>query len=131
MTTRVTEFAGNRLHPSASPLFGASAIVANAAAVAVLTPAAGRKAYLAGFRVSGLGATGALEVLVTITGLEGGTITYGYNFVTGAGVGNPILEPSLPFAFPGSAVGQAITVSCAAGGAGNVGNHAVAWGYQI
>src|SRR5262245_31020600 len=54
--------------------------VANASATASLAAVAGRTNYLEGFQVTATGATAALAVNVTVTGLVTGTLTYSFAF---------------------------------------------------
>lgn len=113
-----------------TPLVAGSGNVANATAAATLTPSATTTAYLAGFEISGSGATAGLPVTVTVSGLLGGSRLYTYSFAAGALVGNlPLVVDFLP-PLPASAVNTPIVVSCPAGGAGNTNNTVVAHGYQ-
>lgn len=109
---------------------GASGNVANAAAIATLANAAAKTNFLAGFEISGAGATAALPVTVTVTGLLGGTLTYIYTFAAGPLVGNLPLVVEFNPPLQASAVNTPIVVTCPAGGAGNTNNAAVAHGYQ-
>lgn len=110
---------------------GSSGNVANATAAASLAAQPGRTNFLTGIFVSGAGATAGLVVVVTVTGLLGGTISFEYTFATGAAVGNTPLF--VPFAVPLVASGPnvAITLSCPAGGTGNTNNCATISGYSI
>lgn len=107
-----------------------SGAVANAAAAAALAAVAGRFNYLTGFEITGLGATAAAGVEVTITGLAGGTLTFMYGFVAGAALINQPLIVNFPQPLKGAAVNTAITVSCPAGGAGNLKNTANIHGFD-
>lgn len=120
------------LYPSGStPLTGGSGNVANANAVATLTPSATTTAYISGFEVTGSGATAGLPVTVTVAGLLGGTRSFTYTFAAGALVGNqPLIVPFFP-PLPASAVNTPIVVTCPASGAGGTNNTAVAHGYQV
>jgi hypothetical protein len=120
------------LYPVGStPLTGASGNKANASAAATLTPSATTTAYISGFEVTGSGATAALPVIVTVTGLLGGTLSFIYNFAAGALVGNqPLLIPFFP-PIPASAINTPIVVTCPASGAGGTNNAVVAHGYQV
>lgn len=115
----------------AIPLAVSSGNVANAVAAATLLSVANRLTYLAGFEVSGSGATAGLPVLVTVTGLLGGTATYIYTAEAGVLVGNkPLVVPFDP-PLPASAVNVNIVVSCPALGAGNTNNSVNAHGFNL
>lgn len=95
---------------------------------------AGKTNYLAGFDVNGSGATGASVILVTITGLLGGTIVYALPVV--AGVAAPVnpnggLSIRFPYPIPASAVNTAITVSCPTFGSGNTAASVNMYGFYI
>ena len=120
------------LYPTgATPLVAGSANVANAAAVATLTPGATATAYISGFEVTGSGATAGLPVAVTVTGLLGGTRTYIYTFAVGALLGNTPLIVQFNPPLPADAVNTPIVVNCPAGGTGAANNTVVAHGYQV
>jgi hypothetical protein len=115
----------------ATPVVAASGNVANATATATMAATASVTNYIAGFEVTGAGATAGLPVTVTITGILGGTISYTYDFAAGALVGNlPLIVDFLP-ALPASAVNTAIVVSCPASGLGGTNNTVVVHGYRI
>jgi len=63
---------------NAVPLIAGSGNVAAASAVATLTGTASTTVYIAGFEVTGSGATAGLPVTVTVAGLLGGTRHYTY-----------------------------------------------------
>lgn len=94
--------------------------VANAAAVSTLSPSSGKKAYISGFQATGTGATGALGVDITVTGVVGGPLTYGFLFPAGATV--PAQPLSIAFNPPlaATAVDTDIVVSLAASGTGGL-----------
>jgi hypothetical protein len=104
---------------AASSVAASSGIVANAAATASLPAVAAKTNSIAGFQITGLGATGASTVLVTLTGVLGGTQTY--EIAVPAGATTPITPLIVSFSTPLPATGPnvAITVSAAAFGAGN------------
>lgn len=112
-------------------LIHGSANAANAVAAATLTGGALTTVYLAGFEITGSGATAGLPVAVTVTGLLGGTRTYIYTFATGALVANTPLIVQFTPPLPASAVNTAIVVSCPAGGTGAANNCTVAHGYHV
>lgn len=116
--------------PGATPLIGGSGNVANAPAVGTLTPSATTTAYLAGFHVTGAGATVGLPVVVTVAGLLGGTRSYIYTAIAGALLPNTPLQISFDPPLPASAVNTPIVVTCPALGVGNTNNAVVAHGFQ-
>jgi len=109
-----------------------SAQVGAAANNQTLPAVAGRRTYIAGFTVDGLGATGASIINVTITGVLGGTITYTLSIPAGVGaqLAAPLrIEFSRPI--PASADGTAIVVNVPSFGAGNTQANASAHGFQL
>lgn len=117
----------------ATPLQSSSGNVAAAAATATLTSAAGRLAYISGFDFSGLGATGASVVLLTIVGLLGGTRTYIINVpagVTLAAAPYPLVVEFNP-PLQASAANTNIVVSCPSLGVGNTNSVVNAQGYMV
>lgn len=117
------------LPAGATPANASSGNVANAAATATLAGVAGVFTWLTGFEVTGAGATAAAVVLVTVTGCQGGTLTYVLVVPAGATTSiNPlIVEPPAPIR--SSAVNTSIAVNVPAFGAGNTNASAVAHGY--
>lgn len=105
---------------SVGELNASSGDVANGAAVATLPAVAGKTNYITGFEVVATGATAALTVLVTVTGLIGGTITYPFVFPAGAGAAATPLLVNFRRPIPASAVNTAIVVTCPASGAGGL-----------
>ena len=85
--------------------------------------------YLAGFEVTGSGATAGLPVTVTVAGLLGGSRLYTYSFAVGALVGNVPLIVEFDPPLPASAVNTAISVTCPASGLGGTNNTVVAHGF--
>jgi hypothetical protein len=116
-----------------NPIAASSGNVANAVASATLRgPAASpgqHTAYLAGFNITGAGATAGSVVLATVTGAVGGTQTYVIAVPTGVTTGIAPLDvefnPPLPDATPGGG----ITVSLPALGSGNTNASVNAWGF--
>jgi hypothetical protein len=116
----------------ATQLVGSSGVVAGAgSAVATLTSATGRTAYLTGFSVSALGATTAIVAAVTITGTLGGTINFGYPVPAGVGVAGPPMSISFAPPLQASGPNTNIVVTVATLGAGNTAVAAMAQGYMI
>lgn len=127
----LVQMVGGPYIEGATVLVAGSGNVANAAAVATLTPTSTTTAYINGFEITGAGATSALVVTVTVVGLLGGTRHFTYAFVAGAAVANDPLLVSFNPPLPASAVNTAIVVTCPAGGAGNTNNTVVAHGFYI
>lgn len=99
--------------------------VANATAAAALPAVTAKTNFLTGIQITAGGATAGQCVSATIAGLLGGTTTYTYCSVTGAGLpSNPLAINFIP-PIPASAVNTAITLSVPALGTGNT-NAAVA-----
>ncbi len=116
----------------ATALAGSSGVVAAAgSAVATLTSAAGRLAYITGFAVVGLGATTAIVAAITISGLAGGSINFGYPVPAGVGVAGPPLSVQFSSPLPASAVATNIVVTVASFGSGNTAASVMAEGYMI
>lgn len=99
---------------------GASNTGAAAAIAAVLTPgsAAGTQ-FITGFQVTGAGATAGSVIVVTLTGVQGGTQSF--DVVIPAGVGTSITPLQVSFPTPLQATGPntSITVNVPSFGAGN------------
>lgn len=119
------------LPKGAVPLYASSGNVANAVAAATLTGQAGQETWLEGFSITGSGSTTALPVSVTLTGLQGGTLTFTYVFIAGVLLANQALVIMFPTPLKASAVAGSIAVSCPAGGAGNTNNTANIFGYAL
>lgn len=116
--------------PYNSTVVQAAATGSNATVAATLAGASGKTTCLAGFVVTGGGATSEALVAVTVTGLKSGTQTYYLSVPAGA---TKAIQPlSLVFTQPleASATNTAIVVSAAAFGAGNTAASVNAWGYQ-
>lgn len=114
-----------------APLVNGSGNVANASAVATLTGGATTTVYISGFQVTGSGSTAALPVACTVAGLLGGSQIYTYTFAAGVLVGNTPLIVAYDPPIPASAINTPISVTCAAGGAGNTRNSVVAYGFHL
>ena len=116
---------------NAKPLVNSSGAIGAGTAAATLTPDADKLCYLAGFQVTGAGATTALPVSVTVTGIAGGTLTYSYTAIAGVLLANTPLIVTFTPPIPASAINTAIVVSCPTLGAGNTKNTTNAHGYQL
>ena len=123
---------GTAGYPSGATVITASSgNKAASTANATLAAAAGAFTYITGFEVTGAGATAASNILVTVTGVQGGTMTY--NLVIPAGVNTSITPLQVEFspAIPSSAVNTAIQVAVPSFGAGNTNASTVAHGFQL
>lgn len=114
----------------ANTLSGSSGNVAAAAAVATLTPSGDRVAHLGSFQARALGATAGLFTLITITGVEGGTVSIPFYFPTGVTVEAAPLTVIFPVPLRGAGPGTAIVVTLPSGGAGNTNAAISAQGYM-
>lgn len=102
---------------------------ANATASSAIAAVAAKMGYLAGFSITGGGATAAALKKATITGLSIGTMTIDIAVPAGAtGAIAPIFV-TFPNPIPASAVNTAITLSVPAFGAGNTDVDVAIWGY--
>lgn len=99
--------------------------------VGTLTPGTGRTAYLSGFTISGLGATGATGIIVVIAGILGGPISMTVPILAGATTGLVPFIREFPTPLAGSAPGQAITVTVPSFGSGNTSARIETHGFQI
>lgn len=115
----------------ATSVTGASGNVAAAAANAQLGAVAAKSTYLTGFEVTGAGATAGSVILVTVTGVITGTLTY--NLVIPAGATTSITPLIVEFSLPiiSSAVNTAIAVNVPSFGAGNTNAATVVHGYNL
>lgn len=101
-----------------------------AAQVQITVPAAaGKYSYVSGFDVTGLGATGATSVDVT---LADGTVTLHYRVAVPAGVTTAItpLNIRFPEALQSTVVNTAWTLTVPTFGTGNTNASAAIYGYQ-
>jgi hypothetical protein len=100
-------------------LNSSSGNVANSAAVASLAGSSGVTNYCTGIEITFAGATAAGNVVATLAGLAGGTISFICTAPTGATVpGAPIIAQFDP-PLPASAANTAITLTLPALGSGN------------
>lgn len=125
----VSQSAG-ALQAGATVLQGSSGDVAAAAATVTFAAVAAKTNYLAGFDITGGGATAASVIQATVVGLLGGTRTINIPVPAGATLGIvPIVEIFNP-PLPASAANIAIVVSAPSFGAGNLHASVNAQGYQ-
>jgi len=113
----------------AMKLQGSSANVANASAVATLTPLATRTAFISHFRCSGGGSTAAQMSTITVAGPPTSMI-FQMGFVAGVTLVNVPVDYVFDPPVAASAINTAITVTMAAGGAGNTNASCTAEGFQ-
>jgi hypothetical protein len=131
-TTRIDESYLASLYPSSAiPQTGDSGIQANATATASITSDTSHFAYLAGFHITGSGATAGLPVTVTVTGAKSGTLHYVYSAAAGVLVENTPLIIAYDPPLKATAVNTSITVSCPALGSGNTANSVVVYGFRL
>jgi len=116
--------------PGAIPITNSAS--GTTAAVAASIPAlANKTAVICGFYFAGSNATAAQAGSVTMTGVVGGTMSFGYpTLAAGAAVPNtgPVDEAFLP-CVPATSVGVAIVVTGPALGAGATVATTTVWGY--
>jgi|SRR5882762_3633309 len=117
--------------PGANPIT-ASATGTTGAIAATIPAVVGKTAYLCGFYYTGTNATAANPATsVTVTGLVGGTMSYGFpTLALGAAVPNtiPIDDAFLP-CIASSSVNTAVVINGPALGSGATLATATAWGY--
>lgn len=120
---------------SASPV-GSSQVIATSGPIAAgtaaasLPAAAGKFTYITGFDATGMGATGAGSVSITISGLSA-TLDYVFPVPAGATVGAAPLSVRFNPPIKASAANTAIVVTMPTLGAGNLNAAVSAYGYQI
>ncbi len=127
-----TGTAGAAGYPAgATPIGGAFSGADTTTQAATLALASGKTTYICGFTVSGLGATGATTVAVTVATLVGSTtLTYSYVFPAGATVVATSIGKEYSPCIPASAAAAAITITVP-GAAGNTATQINAWGFQF
>ena len=107
---------------------------ANAALTIALAPGANQRAHVTGFEITGLGATAASTVVVTLGPLlnsGGAAVTLTYILEIVAGVTTPVTSLIVEFLdpLPCSVIGGNLTLTCAAFGAGNTNSAANLHGF--
>jgi hypothetical protein len=108
----------------------ASSATGAAANNVTLAGVAGATTYITDFQITGLGATAATELTVTVTGILGGTKTYKVNVPAGVGVPITPLTVFFPRPIPASTQNTAIVVNVPSPGAGNTDFAVTAHGFQ-
>jgi hypothetical protein len=96
-----------------------------------LAAAAGTRTWITGFEITGLGATAASTVAITVNNVQGGPLTY--YLTIPAGVTTTITSLVIEYGFPGipaNADNTTITVLVPSFGAGNTTAAVVGHGYQ-
>lgn len=114
-----------------TPITAASGNQTNANAVATLAGATGKTTYITGFQCTASGATTALPVNVTVTGVITGTMTYTFTFPAGVLIAATPLLVTFPTPVPASAANTAIVVTLPASGLGGTNAACNAQGYQL
>ena len=110
---------------------GSSGNVAAATATASLAAGGGAMNYVCGFTITGGGATAASVISPTISGLNGGTLTFSMGIVAGVTLNQPALIVTLLPCQPATALNTAITLSVPSFGAGNTNATANIFGYRL
>lgn len=116
---------------TATPINAFSGNVAAGSAVATLAGVASKTTYISGFQITASGATAALVVDATVTGLVSGTATYTFTFPAGVTVGATPLVVLFDPPVPASAANTAIVVTLPSGGAGAAHAAVNAQGFQL
>lgn len=127
------------LYPAnANPLVASSGTVANLQAVATLPAAAGKTTYIAGFEITGGGATSGTTISPQVSNINGvgsagaaGTLVYSLTIPTPNTVGiTPLIVQFNP-PLPATPQNTAISVTLPAFGSGNTSAAVVAHGFQF
>lgn len=105
--------------PVGSQFNASSGNVAAAVANATIPAAIGKLACLAGIDVTAAGATAAAVVVMTVTGVKGGPLSYVYVAPAGVTLQAPVFEVTFDPPLEASAQNVAIVVSLPSLGAGN------------
>lgn len=115
----------------AQPVNATSGNVAAGTATATLPADANAYNYLAGFDISGAGATAGSVVDVTVSGVHGGPLTYKIAVPAGAAVAHGFQQKFFDPPLKSTAKNTAITVSCPTLGVGNLHNVVHAFGFKM
>lgn len=103
-----------------------------AGAIAAAVPAlANAVSYITGFQVTGAGATAGSVIVVTVTGVKGGPLSYELVVPAGAGVSVQPLQVTFDNPLPASAPNTAISVNVPSFGAGNTNAAVDVEGFQL
>lgn len=117
-------------HSAQTPVTATSGNVANASAAATIAAVASKTNYLTGFDITGVGATSASVVTVTVAGLLGGTLSYVLVAPVGALAPLPVASYRFDPPLPASAANIGIVVTVPALGTGNTNVIATAYGFR-
>lgn len=96
-----------------------------------LAGASGKTTYISGFEVTGLGATAASGITITVTGTITGTLSYVLAIPAGVTLGVVPLLVEFARPIPASALNTAIVVNVPSFGGGNALAAATAHGFQL
>lgn len=88
-------------------------------ALTINAGAAGKYIYITDFWVTGAGATAASNIIITYTGLAGGTSYDSVSVPAGATTSIPLLEHHLTYPWQAAAAAAQVQISVAAFGSGN------------
>ncbi len=121
----------NNGYPTGATPLTACAIGTTGALAATLAKEALKTVYCTGFEVTGLGATGAALLTVTLVGVLGGTLTYYVAVPAGATLQMTPLVVEFPVPIPASDVNTDIVLNVSAPGTGCPAMSAVAHGYKV
>lgn len=115
---------------AAAPITCSSGNVANGTVACTLSGASSKTTYIQGMMMTSDGATVALGVTCTITGMVSGTMTFTYEYGVITAQNNPLVVNFGP-GVPASTTNTSLVLSCPASGAGGAHAAISAWGYQL
>lgn len=104
---------------------------AAAQAVATLPAQQNQFTWICGFVVSGLGATGASNIQIAVTGLAAGSTSFALNVPAGVTTALPLTQFTFSPCLQGSAWNTAVVVTVPSLGTGNTHAQVTAWGVQF
>jgi hypothetical protein len=114
--------------PDVTFLASSSGNKANTNAVATLHPSSGKTASITGFQLTAAGATAALAVTATVTGVVGGPLSYTFTYPIGVAVPATPLNVKFDPPLPATAADTDIVVTLPASGTGGTNAAASAQG---
>lgn len=130
-----TDPAGRGVNPIAVANAGLDVHTPATAAAGAMAPAiaavTGSTGYCTGFEITGAGATAASVITVTLTGLNGGTMSFKIAIPAGAAVAVAPLIVKWDRPIPAASSGGAITLNVPSFGAGNTDAAAVLHGFRL
>jgi len=115
--------------PDHASSVNASATGAASAISAAIPATAGAFSYLTGFVVTGAGATGASNVVVTVTGVSGAPLSFVVAVPAGVTTAIVPITVILPTPIAATALNTAVTVNVPSFGAGNTNAAVSVFGY--